>query len=671
MGGAPKAGLARARRRRPEPPDVAIRGPLAVRREPARPTRAPVIFAVLGTAALIVSALYVAREVFVPFALALLLTFVLAPIAVFLRKLRLGRVTSVVLSVLLAFMMIFGIGAVITTQLASLAENLPQYQSTLSAKIKSLRGAASGSGVVERASSMLRDLGEEIAKAPDAREEASPGGIRAAGEKPVPVEVKQPDPTPLQVVQNVLGPLLEPLATSGIVIVLVIFMLLAREDLRDRVIRLAGVQDLQRTTQALDDAAKRVSRYLLMQTVVNATYGIPVGIGLWIIGVPNAVLWGVMAMLLRFVPYVGPWIAAMFPIALCLAIDEGWSMLFWTIALFVLLEIISNNVIEPWLYGASTGLSELAVIVAAIFWTWLWGPVGLLLSTPLTSCLVVMGRHIPQLQFFDVLFGNRAVLSPEESFYQRMLAGDPAEATEQAEEMLERMSLSSYYDEVALRGLALAQQDFERGTLSEERRARVSETVEALVEDLADHDDAAPDTNDEGAEGEASAPLPSPTPEGLPEGWRDRPVLCASSRGDLDEAAAVILVQLLEKHGLSCRLEPCERLSAAELARLDVAGVRLVCVSYLDLHATTHARYLVRRLRRKLPEATIVVAFWGMTDDEAARSDPVAATGADGVVRSYTQAIRVICAAASGTMARSRPPEARTAAVLPLEPRRP
>ena len=247
----------------------------------------------------------------------------------------------------------------------------------------------------------------------------------------------------MQIITTVVGPLVSPLATAGIVIVFVIFMLLKREDLRDRFIRLAGSRDLPRTTQALDDAARRVGRYLLMQLVVNTTYAIPIGIGLWLIGIPNPILWGMLCGLLRFVPYIGPIVAAFFPLALAIAVDPGWTTFLLAGAWFIVVELISNNVVEPWLYGASTGLSPIAIIAAAVFWTWLWGPIGLLLSTPLTVCLVVLGRHVPQLAFLDVILGNEPVLEPPELLYQRLLVGDPNEATERAEEYLREHSLAA------------------------------------------------------------------------------------------------------------------------------------------------------------------------------------------------------------------------------------
>jgi predicted PurR-regulated permease PerM len=556
--------------------------------------------------------------------------------------------------VILAFALILSIGSIIAGQIAGLAQNLPEYQSTIAEKARFVRVATSGSGVVEKATAMLRDLVDVTAAptpdhAPDRPvdlpvERGSSELPSGEVQQPIPVEVRQPAVGPLQIVQSIIGPLLKPLATTGLVMIFVVFILLQREDLRDRLIRLAGVRDLQRTTRALDDAAERVSRYLVMQTIVNATYAVPIGIGLWLIGVPNPILWGILAMLLRFVPYIGPVIAALFPLALSVAVDPGWTMLAWTAALFVTIELISNNLVEPWLYGSSTGLSALAIILAATFWTWLWGPIGLLLSTPLTSCLVVLGRHIPQLQFLDVVLGNRPVLAPEESFYQRILAGDPAEAAQQAEEFLKENSLSSYYDEVAIGGLTLAQYDLQRGALDESQRIAIRETIGELIDSLSDHDDVPPAATP--GTGEQPA-LPTFTPETLAPEWQNRPVLCVSGRGDLDEAAAMLLAQLLEKRGLGARVLSCKAATPQGITSLDITGVRMVCASYLDAEGLAHARYLVRRLRRKLPQAKISVGFWTMTEEDAHRRDPVVGTGADFGARKLQQAIAQVCETAT------------------------
>jgi predicted PurR-regulated permease PerM len=608
---------------------------------------------ILAVGVITVAALYFGREVFVPMALALLLSFALGPPVLLLRNWHFNRVLAVIAVVVLAFSVIFGVGAVIGSQLAQLAESLPGYHTNITEKVHSLRDTTTSSGVVGRATGMLSDLGNEITKPREkaGRPAANGPAVLAPGvqqQKPVPVEIRPSDPTPLQLVLQLAWPLLQPLATAGIVVVFVIFFLLQRQDLRDRFIRLAGARDLRRTTQALDDAARRLSRYLLIQTGINASLGVLVGTGLWFIGVPNPVLWGILTMLLRFVPYIGPVIAAAFPAALAVAVDPGWSMLFWVVGLFVVAEGITGQVIEPWLYGQSTGLSGVAVVVAAAFWTLLWGPVGLLLSTPLTMCLVVLGRHVEHLQFLEVLLGDRPALAPEESFYQRMLADDPDEAAHQAEAFLKDKPLSIYYDEVAIKGLALAQLDVNRGALDHAHRVRIKEAVEWVIDDLSDHDDASSPVLEEGAT-EVRA-LPSVlSPEELAPGWRETAVLCVAGRGSLDEAAAAMLAQLLEKRGIGARVVPSEAVSVANLFRLDVTGVQMACLSYLEPGSFTNPRYLVRRLRRRLPQAKIVDGFWTLTAQEAEERDALAATRADCIATSLRQAVEHVVNAARGT----------------------
>ncbi len=363
----------------------------------------------------------------------------------------------------------------------------------------------------------------------------------------------------MQLIYGVAAPLLQPLVMAGIVVVFVIFFLLQREDLRDRFIRLAGAGDLRRTTVALDDAARRLSRYLLAQTAVNASFGVLVGSGLWFIDVPNPGLWGILGMLLRFIPYIGPIIATALPMIVALAVDPGWSMLLWTTGLFVVVELTTGQAIEPWLYGHSTGLSSIAVIVAAAFWTLLWGLIGLLLSTPLTMCLVVLGRHVEHLQFLEVLLGDQPALAPEESFYQRILADDPDVASHLAEEFLREHSLSAYYDQIAIRGLALAQLDVNRGTLAHDHRARIKGAVDAVIDNLSDHDDFPPAGS--GASGGA-VPAPVFSAAELAPSWQGTPVLCVAGRGSLDEASAAMLAQLLQKHGIGARVVPSAAVSS-------------------------------------------------------------------------------------------------------------
>ena len=445
------------------------------------------------------------------------------------------------------------------------------------------------------------------------------------------MEVRQPDPSALESLQSLISPLLHPLATTGIIVIFVIFILLKREDLRNRLIRLAGSHDLQRTTAALDDAASRLSRLFLIQLLLNGSFGIIIGTGLWLIGVPSAILWGILAAVLRFVPYIGAVIAAAFPLALAVAVDPTWSMLLWTVALFVVVEPIVGHVIEPMVYGHSTGLSPVAVVASATFWTALWGPIGLVLATPLTVCLVVLGRHVERLEFLDVMFGDRPALSPPEIFYQRMLAGDPTEASEKAEEFLKERSLSSYYDEVALKGLQLAQADVERGALDPERLIKIRDAVSEFASNISEQDDRLPPKIIPTTDVEATsavetvaedAPfenLPVLRIEDLSPDWQGQhPILCVAGRSLIDEAAAIMLGQLSTAHGLSARVEGAEALSTANIFRLETAGVAIVCLVYMDASGPAHMRYSVRRLRRKLPKATIILGCWMKDMDPAA-----------------------------------------------------
>lgn len=619
----------------------------------------PSVLSALAVGVIIIAALYFAREIFVPLALAVLLSFALCPLVLTLRRWYFGRASSVIAAVLLAFIVIFAIGSLIGTQVGRLAQNLPQYQSNISDKIESLRGKAAASGIVGRAAGMLKDLGGELTQNPAPNgPAASLTSPRNQGQRPVPVEIREPEPTALDIIPAIIGPLLQPLATTGIVIVFVIFFLMQREDLRDRFIRLAGARDLNRTTVALNDAGRRLSRYLVVQTAINATFGLLIGTGLWFIGIPNAVLWGILAMLLRFVPYIGAIIAAMFPATLALAVDPGWSMLLWTGTLFLVAEPVTGQVLEPLLYGRSTGLSAVAVVVAAAFWTWLWGPVGLLLSTPLTLCLVVLGRHVERLEFLHIVLGDQPALTLQENFYQRMLANDPDEAAHQAEEFLKDNSPTAYFDEIAVAGLALAQLDVNRGSLGHHRCAQIKAAVESVIIDLSDH--TAP-ASGEATKGDARLLQSPPDPARADAAFwpREKPVLCIAGRGSLDEAAAMMLATLLEKAGIAAQIVPSDDVSAAKIFRFEAADTPVACISYLEPGGFTNARFLTRRLRRKLPRAKILAGFWTLSKEDAASRDALGQTGADQVVTSLREAVEQIAAArdTAAPAAAPSPPE--------------
>ena len=613
--------------------------------------------AAAAVAAIIIGTLYFGREVFVPIALAILLSFVLAPLVRLLQRWHIPRGLSVISVVFIAFMSIFALGGVIATQVAELAGDLPQYQFTMREKIKSLRGTAATSGTLERAADVLQDLGKELNKPKDPATSPTiqpPVPSPAQEPRPIPVEVRQPPPTALESIAALISPLLRPLTTTGITAIFVIFILLQREDLRNRFIKLAGSRDLQKTTAALDDATTRLSRLFLIQLALNTAFGVVIGTGLWIIGIPSPVLWGILAAILRFVPYVGAAISAVFPLTLAAAVDPGWAMLLWTAALFLVVEPLVGHVIEPLLYGHSTGLSPVAIITSATFWTALWGPVGLVLATPLTICLVVLGRHVERLEFLEVMFGDRPALSPSELFYQRMLAEDPSEAVDKAEKFLKASSLSAYYDEVALPALKLAQNDIVRGALDRVQSEKIKAAVVEVVDDLVDQDDQKP-VSETINDAEATAALETVHDETLdlpvveradlaPQWQGDKPVLCVAGRGPLDEAAAIMLAQLLEKHGLGARAEGADAVAMSNIFRLDTAGIVMVCLSYLDAGSPARMRYAIRRMRRKSPKAQVLLGCW-MADIDTATIREM--TKADAVATTLREAVR-LCLEAAG-----------------------
>jgi predicted PurR-regulated permease PerM len=391
------------------------------------------LFQGLIIAALVIGGLSVAREVLLPLVVAILLSFVLTPPLLLLRRLHVPRVLAVILVVSFAFAIIFALGWILSRQATDLAENFPRYQQTLSGKIATMRNSTLSSGFFEKATNALKGLQNDLSPPPSAPSEANQPSLTEGGTKPIVVEVKKTEPPPLQIVQDVAGTVLPPLATAGIIVLFVIFMLLQREDLRDRLIRLMGASDIQGATATLNDGANRLSKYFLRQVLINASFGMFIALGLWLIGVPSPIGWGVLAALMRFVPYVGSFISAAPPMLLAAVVDPGWSTVIMTGALFFVSEMIMGQVVEPLVYGHGTGLSPIAVIISTVFWTWLWGPLGLLLATPLTVCLVVLGRHVVALNFLEILLGDAPALTPAQFLYQRALIGDSAEATYQGE----------------------------------------------------------------------------------------------------------------------------------------------------------------------------------------------------------------------------------------------
>jgi predicted PurR-regulated permease PerM len=568
----------------------------------------------LVVAAAIVAALTIGRDFFIPIAVAVLLSFVLNPFAQALKRLRLGKVASVLLTVLLAFSLIVGLGVVIARQVSDLARDLPRYEATLRSKIRTLRDLPVASGVLEKAGQTLGKLGDELE--PAARDSTSVTTVqgmtlpRQVMSRPVPVEIRLPTPRPFESFQRFLITALTPLATGGIIILLVICILLQREDLRDRVIRLMGARDLERTTRAMDDAAGRLSKFYLAQTIANGFYGAALTLGLLLIGVPNPVLWGIVAAILRFVPTLGGLLAAAVPIALAATVDSGWTMVVATLGLYAAAEIIMGQIVEPRFRGRSTGLSPLAGILAMMFWTWAWGPIGLIVATPLTVLLVVLGKHVDSLDFLEVVLGAAPALSPAQIFYQRLLAGDPEDAASQAELQLADRTMLEYADDIALPGLQLAQADFARGNVTAARSATILRSVDQLIDYLPEP--TLPDPAVAVPSPEATEPVSiDATLEQEPNQAPQSVTLIIGGRTALDQAAGAVLARVLSEGGQIAKVIKAAEATGPVL-QSSAAPVGMIAISYLDgSSALSHARYLERRIRRSLPDVHVILCSWG------------------------------------------------------------
>ncbi len=570
-------------------------------------------------AAIVVGALYVASAVLIPITLAALLTFVLAPLTNLLRRLRIPRIPAIIATVLLAIGIIVGLGTVIGTQLADLFAQLPQYQNTVESKVTKLRNSTIAP--LSDAITRLESHGEQTHRNSAPEQGAGSVGTR----KPLPVVIQQPPPSPLQIGAKVLAPILHPVGTAFIMIVVTIFALLYREDIRDRAISVFGSHDLSRATSAMDDAADGLSRYFIAQLAINSSFGVVVGVGTYFIGLPHPFLWGVIGGVLRFVPYIGAWIAAALPTLVAVAIEPGWSAALLTIGLFAVTEFLAGQLLEPLLYGHSTGLSPIAVVVAAIFWTWLWGPIGLIISTPITLCAVVLGRHIEQLSFIDVLLGSRPALRPSERLYQRLLADNADEAEEQLEKLVREHSLLDYYDDVAIEALQIASSDFRAGKLSYSDAERFRSNFEELV-DLA---------QELGQKEEAKRQPASTEPALAP----STQLLCLSGRGPFDGLAATMLSQLAEREGMATT-SIAEAFSRQQLSTLELSHTALICILSLDTRVLpANARLLIRRLKQRNPDAKIV---FGLVQKSAmAFQEKLSKIGVDDYVSSLKELLEI------------------------------
>jgi len=643
------------------------------------------------TFVLITAVLSLAKEVFIPIALSILISFLLSPIITWLENHHIKRPIAVVTVAMLVFALVGGIGYMVGGQFVDMVNNLPKYRANIVNKVHSLRPGRES--VILRASHAFRDLSREIenddhttptqitsqtleatSTLTGQSERTSTGasilttrpvslalrtiqvatpagqdGVNAAAttdtasdserdsESAIPVRVVEGPTSPMQSFETMAGPIINFLATAGLVILFVIFMLIQREDLRDRVIRLAGQNKIRVTTEALEEAASRVSRYLLMQLVVNVTYGIPVAIGLFFIGVPNALLWGAMATILRFIPYIGPWIAASMPLMLSLAVFHGWTQPILVVALFLVIELISNNVMEPILYGHSTGLSPVAIIVSAVFWTWLWGPVGLILSTPITVCLMVLGRRVPKLAVFNVLLGDEPVLSDPERIYNRILSGSTDDALEISEEYLQEHDLEELMDNVLVPALKMAEMDQDEEMLSSDRHDKMLSSMADLLQILTDQSEEETDESKESREIKEIKESKE-LKEDLPPVLNPRKILCIPAKDDADGLVALMLKKLLAAKGHEVEILAPEQLAGEALEKIMEFNPNTVVISSLPPLAMTQTRYLVKRIKKIMPEQQVIVANWGLDSTKDRSSARLKEAGADNMVYSLQEA---------------------------------
>jgi predicted PurR-regulated permease PerM len=557
--------------------------------------RASSLVALLVVAAV----LYFAREVLIPFALAILLSFLLAPAVRRLERWKLGRVLSTLVVVVLGFSVIGAVGWVAGDQAVSLAARLPEYRANIVEKIRYLKSPSQGR--LSRAAEAIRDLEQQADPTP---------------QKPLPV-VESPASPYAQLIEYV-APFARPVGTALAVIVFTILMLLHRENMRERLIGLIGARRINVTTQALGEASFRVSRYLFMQLVINACFGIPFGIALYFIGIPNAMLWGLLATLLRFIPYAGVWIAVAMPTVLAFAISDGWSEIAWVLGVFFALELVLVYVAEPWLYGRSTGLSPIAVIAAVLFWTWLWGPVGLLLAMPLTVCVAVMGRYLPEFGFLNVLLGVEPVLAPEERFYQRLVAMDQDEAEDLAEDFANEHGLAALHERVVIPALGLAEQDRHAGALDERHQRFIFDTTRHIVEYV---EDRKKPREPAAATRRALAPL-----------------CVLPAHDEADHVAALVLARVLPAAEFNPRVSPFPLLAGEMLDFIGKEGFRLACISAMPPRAASHAAYLCKRLKQRFPELKVLVALWTSENTEKAQAR-LREAGVDQIVTGLADAI--------------------------------
>jgi predicted PurR-regulated permease PerM len=610
---------------------------------------------------LVILTLYFARDLLAPMAFALVLNFLLAPAVALLERWRVSRSVSVVLVILIFFSGLGITGWVVARQLVHVAELLPDYRDNIQTKLDSLHTPVGGAA--GRAISSLEEMTEQLSShtdatiapvepeatsvlpsvrrrryrqpAPSAGSQAGLPDKNATTQQPTPVQVVEPPVSVGRYLQEMFSPILRPLAACGIVMVFTVYMLMYREDLRNRLLLLAGMGRLSLMTRALRDAAERISTYLAWQFVTNALFGLLFGLGLSIIGVPDATLWGALAAILRYIPYVGTGIAGLLPVIFAVAIFPDWRQVFEIVGLYATLEFATANFFEPWLYGSRTGISALALLASAIFWTLLWGWPGLVLATPLTVCLIVLGRHVPQLRFLHVLLGEDAELAPEAKFYERMLAMDQNEAHSIADRFLIERPLIEFYDAVLLPALGLVEQDRHKGSFDETRGNYLLMSATELVAELSEfHSKPSSETPDTEISAGAHAETHSM--------HKGAPVICIPAGDQADELTAMVLAQLLEQSCHNTLLLPTSSVTPEILERLGQDSGTILCISALPPFVFTQTRTLCQRIREQLPENRILVALWQSVQNPETMRERFGSARPDRVVTTLAAAMAQI-----------------------------
>ena len=555
---------------------------------------------VFGNVVLIIASLYWAQTVLIPIALSIMLTFLLSPVAGAVERIGLGRLPSVILIVVLTFSLLATIGWVVSIEFTSLGNELPKYTGNIRQKISDVRGAGKG-GTLEKVQKAIEEIKNEIQKKDVPLKDK---------EKPRPVVVEAEESSRFWPVPLASAEMLKPLAAAGLVIVLVVFMLIQRENLRNRLIRLVGYGRLTFTTRALEEAGQRISHYLLMQTIINSSFGLAVGLALYLIGVPYAVLWGFFAAVLRFIPYVGPFAATIMPSALGLAVFEGWLWPILVVGIFVALELSCNMVLEPLLYAESAGVSGVGLLIAVAFWTWLWGPVGLVLATPLTVCVVVLGKYVPGMDFIGVLMSDQPAMESNMSYYQRLLAMDQGEAAEIVEEHLKTHQQEQLFDGVLIPALNYARRDRELGRLTEDDEQFVFRATREILEDL---NSLKPESSSDASDSSQPATIVESSPVIVPK----VPILGCPAHDEADELALLMFRQLLDSTRYEVEIMSDAMLTAEVVALIGEKNPAMICIAAVPPGGLAQTRYLCKRLRARFPKLKIVVGRWGIGSEDS------------------------------------------------------